>query len=128
MTHIMRFSQLIVLVVWLISQTGQAQDVNSSPARLPRLKPGEAVATFAGGCFWAQEEGFEQLRGVREVVSGYSGGHVANPTYQQVGTDHTDHAESVQVYYDPKTIRYRDLLDAFLRATIRQRSTGRAPT
>ncbi len=91
----------------------QAQDVNSSPARLPRLKPGEAVATFAGGYFWAQEEGFEQLRGVREVVSGYSGGHVANPTYQQVGTDQTDHAESVQVYYDPKTIRYRDLLDAF---------------
>ncbi len=89
----------------------QAQD--KAPAKLPTPKSGEAVATFAGGCFWAQEEGFDQLRGVREVVSGYSGGNTKNPTYEEVGTDETGHAESVQVYYDPAVISYADLLTAF---------------
>ncbi|GAB2583981.1 peptide-methionine (S)-S-oxide reductase MsrA [Spirosoma areae] len=109
----MRFIQIALVGFWLLTGCVQGQDVDTAPARLPKLKPGEAVATFAGGCFWAQEEGFNQLRGVREVVSGYSGGNVANPTYQQVGTDETGHAESVQVYYDPSVISYRDLLDAF---------------
>ena len=109
----MRIIQLVLVGFWLLSGCTQAQDFDTTPAPLPKRKTGEAVATFAGGCFWAQEEGFDQLQGVREVISGYSGGHVANPTYQQVGTDQTGHAESVQVYYDPKVIRYRDLLDAF---------------
>lgn len=108
----MRFIQVLALSYWLLGSV-QAQEPDTTPARLPNSKPGEAVATFAGGCFWAQEEGFDQLRGVREVISGYSGGHLANPTYQQVGTDQTGHAESVQVYYDPAVISYRDLLDAF---------------
>jgi peptide-methionine (S)-S-oxide reductase len=108
----MRFFQILFLGGWLLATSAQAQD-DSSPAALPKLKPGEAVATFAGGCFWAQEEGFDQLRGVREVISGYSGGNVPNPTYQQVGTDKTGHAEAVQVYYDPKVISYADLLTAF---------------
>jgi peptide-methionine (S)-S-oxide reductase len=59
------------------------------------------------------EEGMNQLKGVNEVISGYSGGTVKNPTYEQVGTDQTGHAESVQVYYDPKVITYPQLLDAF---------------
>ena len=109
----MRFLQILFLGCWLIAGTAQAQDDDSSPAALPKVKAGEAVATFAGGCFWAQEEGFDQLRGVREVISGYAGGNVPNPTYQQVGTDKTGHAESVQVYYDPKVISYKDLLTAF---------------
>ncbi|HEX9958086.1 MAG TPA: peptide-methionine (S)-S-oxide reductase MsrA [Fibrella sp.] len=109
----MRFLQILFLGCWLIAGTAQAQDDDSSPAAMPKLKAGEAVATFAGGCFWAQEEGFDQLRGVREVISGYAGGNVPNPTYQQVGTDRTGHAESVQVYYDPKVISYKDLLTAF---------------
>ncbi|MGA0558502.1 peptide-methionine (S)-S-oxide reductase MsrA [Larkinella sp. VNQ87] len=102
---------VLVLIFWAGCTTAQTQDTN--PAKLPALKPGEAVATFAGGCFWAQEEGFDQLKGVREVISGYSGGNVKNPTYEQVGTDETGHAESVQVYYDPKVISYNDLLTAF---------------
>ncbi len=109
----MRFIPLSILFLGVFIGAVQAQDADSSPVRLPKLKSGEAVATFAGGCFWAQEEGFDQLKGVREVVSGYSGGTVANPTYEQVGTDRTGHAESVQVYYDPTVISYRDLLDAF---------------
>ncbi|MBO0947759.1 peptide-methionine (S)-S-oxide reductase MsrA [Fibrella forsythiae] len=109
----MRFIHIFLFGCFLIGSAAQAQGDESAPATLPKLKPGEAVATFAGGCFWAQEEGFDQLRGVREVVSGYSGGNVPNPTYQQVGTDQTGHAESVQVYYDPKVISYDELLTAF---------------
>lgn len=107
----MKFTQFIAFSLLLLAGCVQAQD--ATPAKLPTLKPGEAVATFAGGCFWAQEEGFDQLVGVREVVSGYAGGNVKNPTYQQVGTDETGHAESVQVYYNPTIITYRELLTAF---------------
>ena len=107
----MKFTQFIAFSLLLLAGCVQAQD--ATLAKLPTLKPSEAVATFAGGCFWAQEEGFDQLVGVREVVSGYAGGNVKNPTYQQVGTDETGHAESVQVYYNPTIITYRELLTAF---------------
>ncbi|WP_020602766.1 peptide-methionine (S)-S-oxide reductase MsrA [Spirosoma spitsbergense] len=109
----MKFIQSIIISIGLLAGYVQGQTPDASPAKLPKLKPGEAVATFAGGCFWAQEEGFDQLIGVREVISGYAGGTVKNPTYQEVGTDRTGHAESVQVYYDPNVIRYTDLLTAF---------------
>ncbi|TAE26463.1 MAG: peptide-methionine (S)-S-oxide reductase [Cytophagales bacterium] len=85
---------------------------DTSLAKLPALKPGEAVATFAAGCFWCIEEQFESLKGVREVVSGYAGGELENPTYEQVGTDQTGHAEAVQIYYDPTVIPYDTLLTA----------------
>lgn len=109
----MKFIQSIALSLFVLAGCVQGQTPDSAPAKLPTLKPGEAVATFAGGCFWAQEEGFDQLIGVREVISGYAGGTVKNPTYEEVGTDRTGHAESVQVYYDPKVISYKDLLKAF---------------
>ena len=108
----MKISHLIVGALLLVGFT-QARAQDTTPAKLPAPKPGEAVATFAGGCFWAQEEAFDQLRGVREVISGYAGGNTKNPTYEQVGTDQTGHAESVQVYYDPKVISYNDLLEGF---------------
>ena len=100
-------------VLGLLLMAGCTLGQDRSPAELPKPKSGEAVATFAGGCFWAMEEGMSQLKGVHEVVSGYAGGTVKNPTYEQVGTDRTGHAESVQVYYDPKVISYNQLLDAF---------------
>lgn len=71
------------------------------------------VATLAGGCFWCLEAVYDQLRGVEDVVSGYSGGTVPNPTYEQVCTGTTGHAEVVQVTFDPAVIAYRDLLDVF---------------
>ncbi|WP_394369088.1 peptide-methionine (S)-S-oxide reductase MsrA [Hymenobacter telluris] len=77
---------------------------------------GLAVATFAGGCFWCTEEIFEELKGVKYVVSGYSGGKEANPTYEQVGSGQTSHAESFEVYYDAKQISYQQLLDVFFLA------------
>ena len=70
-------------------------------------------ATLAGGCFWCLEAVFGELRGVERVESGYTGGHVHEPTYKQVCTGMTGHAEAVQVTYDPRAISYRDLLEVF---------------
>ena len=71
------------------------------------------VATLAGGCFWCLEAVYNQLRGVLSVESGYAGGHIPNPTYQQVCTGGTGHAEVVQITYDPSEISFRDLLEVF---------------
>ena len=72
-------------------------------------------ATFAGGCFWCMEPPFEKLDGVKEVVSGYTGGHKKNPTYEEVGSNTTGHAESVEITYDPAVITYNELLDVYWR-------------
>jgi peptide-methionine (S)-S-oxide reductase len=72
-----------------------------------------ATATFAGGCFWCMEAPFEKLPGVVSVTSGYTGGSVKNPTYEQVSAGGTGHAEAVQVVYDPSKTEYRTLLDVF---------------
>ena len=71
------------------------------------------TATLAGGCFWCLEAIFNDLQGVESVVSGYSGGHVPHPTYEQVCDDTTGHAEVVRVTFDPAVISYRDLLQVF---------------
>ncbi|MBM3925663.1 MAG: peptide-methionine (S)-S-oxide reductase MsrA [SAR202 cluster bacterium] len=71
------------------------------------------TATLAGGCFWCLEAVFEQLAGVNKVVSGYSGGHVPNPTYSQVCSGTTGHAEAVQITFDPTVVSYKDLLNVF---------------
>ena len=73
----------------------------------------QATATFAGGCFWCMEPPFEALDGVTSVTAGYTGGTVANPTYEQVSDGGTGHAESVQVVYDPGKVSYQKLLDVF---------------
>ena len=78
--------------------------------------PQLAKATFAGGCFWCMESPYAKLAGVRTVISGYAGGHVAHPTYAEVCSGNTGHAESVQVLYDPKAISYATLLEAFWRS------------
>ena len=70
-------------------------------------------AYFASGCFWCAEAIFEEVVGVKEVVSGYSGGKIKNPTYQQVSSGKTMHAEAVEVYYDPQIITYGTLLKVF---------------
>lgn len=70
-------------------------------------------ATLAGGCFWCLEAAFLELRGVEHVISGYAGGHVDNPTYQQVCSGLTGHAEVVQIAFDPRVITFKDLLEVF---------------
>ena len=74
---------------------------------------GKAVATFAGGCFWCMEPPFDKLDGVISTTSGYTGGHVENPTYKQVTSGRTGHTEAVQVVYDPSKITYQKLLEVF---------------
>lgn len=71
------------------------------------------VATLAGGCFWCLEAVYDQLHGVTDVVSGYAGGHVENPSYKAVCTGATGHAEVIQVTFDPNVITFRDLLNVF---------------
>lgn len=71
------------------------------------------IATLAGGCFWCLEAVFEDLKGVHSVVSGYAGGTVPNPTYKQVCTGATGHAEVVQIEYDPDVVSYENLLNVF---------------
>jgi peptide-methionine (S)-S-oxide reductase len=72
-----------------------------------------AIASFAAGCFWGIEHHFRQIPGVIDAISGYMGGHTQNPTYQQVCSHNTGHAETVQVEYDPNKISYEQLLDIF---------------
>ncbi|HVR14124.1 MAG TPA: peptide-methionine (S)-S-oxide reductase MsrA, partial [Gaiellaceae bacterium] len=72
-----------------------------------------AKATFAGGCFWCMEPPFDALDGVVSTTSGYTGGHTANPTYEQVSAGGTGHAESVEIVYDPSRVTYAKLLDVF---------------
>ncbi len=71
------------------------------------------VATLAGGCFWCLEAVFDDLKGVEHVESGYAGGSVVNPTYQQVCTGRTGHAEVIQITFNPAVVGFRDILDVF---------------
>lgn len=107
------FSFLVMLIS--VSACGQktktAEPSNSSktPARLSNYQ----VAYFGSGCFWCVEAIYESVKGVAEVESGYSGGHVENPTYEEVCTGTTGHAETVKIYYDSTVISYDDLLKVF---------------
>jgi peptide-methionine (S)-S-oxide reductase len=75
--------------------------------------PAQEVATLGGGCFWCLEAVYDELKGVESVVSGYAGGHVRNPSYEQVCSGTTGHAEVTQITFDPRVISYADLLDVF---------------
>src|SRR5688572_4996586 len=95
---------------WRICRCGKDADMDTD--RNPTESHKE-VATLAGGCFWCLEAVFDQLRGVEDVVSGYSGGAVPNPTYKQVCAGTTGHAEVVQVAFDPNVISFREVLEVF---------------
>ncbi|MGH8502769.1 MAG: peptide-methionine (S)-S-oxide reductase MsrA [Gammaproteobacteria bacterium] len=76
---------------------------------------GRSIATFAGGCFWCMEPPYDELDGVTATVSGYTGGELKNPTYEQVSAGRTGHAEAVQIIHDPDKVSYKKLLDVFWR-------------
>jgi peptide methionine sulfoxide reductase msrA/msrB len=112
----MRTILLTILTVFLAFGglspiNGQATERDAMKEKSKKLE----VATFAGGCFWCVESDFEKVDGVVEVVSGYTGGHKADPTYEEVSRGLTGHLEAVQVHYDPARITYRELLDVFWR-------------
>jgi peptide methionine sulfoxide reductase msrA/msrB len=93
----------LVILPLLVAQAGAG--------KMPRLEK----ATFAGGCFWCMEPPFEKLDGVKEVVSGYTGGRKASPTYEEVSAGGTGHLESIEITYDPEKVSYDKLLDVFWR-------------
>lgn len=115
-------SILLVLIVLLIPACESAtighipKKVVFQKTRLPRHTDNLRIATMGGGSFWCVEEIFEEVKGVETVISGYAGGEVKNPTFKQVQYGNTSHAECVQVYYDPKVVSYKDLLDIFFMA------------
>lgn len=77
------------------------------------VPPGMEIATVASGCFWCTEAIFQQVKGVESVTSGYAGGHRPNPSYEQVCTETTGHAEALQIVFDPHVVSYHDLLVIF---------------
>jgi peptide-methionine (S)-S-oxide reductase len=99
-------SYLLVLFT-IVSCNAQTKKLSLEP------KKGKEIAVFASGCFWCTEHVFEAIIGVDEAVSGYSGGTIKNPSYEQVGSNKTGHAESVAVFYDPKIISYKELVTVF---------------
>ena len=103
---------LLVAAISACSASAAPLPDPATDATLART-PTTARAVFAGGCFWGVEAVFESLKGVTNAVSGYSGGKLANPTYQMVGTGATGHAEAVEVTYDPSKITYGQLLKVF---------------
>jgi peptide-methionine (S)-S-oxide reductase len=84
-------------------------------------------AYFAAGCFWHEEALFESVKGVKEAISGYAGGNASNPTYEDVETGNTGHAESVEVYYDPSQISYETLLKVYFAAQNPTQVNGQGP-
>lgn len=108
-----------IVVALLLGCSGNAGQQLESKAGFAVITPpasGEQVATYAGGCFWAMQECMLELKGVHKVISGYAGGAAVNPTYEQVSSNQTGHAESVQVYYDPQIISFEKLTEAFFHA------------
>jgi peptide-methionine (S)-S-oxide reductase len=106
---------IFTLAIFYLSACAQKSKTVSETKDLKSLKanPDIKVATFAGGCFWCTETIFESIKGVKEVISGYSGGTETNPTYETVGAGMTSHAEAFQVYYDPTVISFKDLVRVF---------------
>jgi peptide-methionine (S)-S-oxide reductase len=94
----------LLLLVSAVSETSDAGAASGA---------GLEKATFAGGCFWCMEPAFDKLEGVKAVVSGYTGGHKLNPTYEEVSSGTTGHAESIEITYDPAVVSYSKLLDVF---------------
>ena len=104
----MQFPRFTALLLALATSAS----VLAGPAHAAKTE----IATVAGGCFWCVEADFESARGVRDVVSGYTGGHLDNPTYKQVTRGGTGHYEAGEIHYDPARISYAELMRMFMRS------------
>ncbi|UKM64795.1 peptide-methionine (S)-S-oxide reductase MsrA [Flavobacteriaceae bacterium GSB9] len=109
----------LITLILLFSCHNSAQNtpkqdaiINADPVEIP-MENGLAKAYFASGCFWCVEAIYESVKGVKESISGYSGGHTQNPTYADSNTGRTGHAESVEIIYDPKVVSFETLVDVY---------------
>ena len=102
---------LVITACTAVPEDSQMEDINSVDSVNGDLE----TATFAGGCFWCMEPPFEMLDGVEDVISGYTGGDMENPSYEEVVSGMTGHYEAVQISYDPERITYEELLDVYWR-------------
>ena len=100
--------------------------INAQPVEVP-IKNGKAKAYFASGCFWCVEAIYESVKGVDEVINGYSGGHTNNPTYEASNTGITAHAEAVEVIYDPKKVSFSTLVDVYFASQNPTQVNGQGP-
>ncbi|NNE30931.1 MAG: peptide-methionine (S)-S-oxide reductase MsrA [Winogradskyella sp.] len=100
--------------------------INAEPVLVP-IQDGKARAYFASGCFWCVEAIYESVRGVDEVISGYSGGHTKNPTYESSNTGTTGHAEAVEVIYNPDIISFATLIDIYFGSQNVTQVNGQGP-
>lgn len=106
--------------------TDQQAVINAEPVEVP-LQNGKARAYFASGCFWCVEAVYESVKGVDEVISGYSGGHTSNPTYEDSNTGRTGHAEAVEVIYDPNVVSFSTLVDVYFASQNPTQVNGQGP-
>ncbi len=111
-----QLSFITLMLCFTLGSCGQATKQQKPMETDTTKKTGLAKATFGTGCFWCTEAMFGELDGVEKVVSGYSGGFIENPTYEQVCSKTTGHIECAQISYDPKKISYVTLLEAFFRS------------
>ena len=100
--------------------------INADPVEVP-LQDGLARAYFASGCFWCVEAIYESVKGVKESISGYSGGHTKNPTYEASNTGRTGHAEAVEIIYDPKVVSFSTLVDVYFGSQNPTQANGQGP-
>ncbi len=105
----------VILFTFLLTSCFQTQENNRPLAQKSNSMENSSLKTlvFGGGCFWCVESCFNMLKGVDKAISGYSGGHTTNPTYEEVCTGETGHAEVVEIYYDPKVISFEKLMEVF---------------
>lgn len=100
--------------------------VSSAPIEVP-IENGYAKAYFASGCFWCAEAIYESLKGVKEAISGYSGGHTPNPTYNSSNTGNTGHAEAIEVIYNPEIISFKELVEVYFSTQDPTQFNGQGP-
>ena len=124
----MKTAQIFLITFWIFAFTFYAHSQSKQNYKSKKLDLSRySQATFASGCFWCMEALFESVKGVKEAVAGYAGGTVSNPTYELVGGEKTGHAETVQVYYDPKTISYETLLKVYFGSEDPTQINGQGP-
>ncbi len=129
LTFLYILSALLIHTACSQTQTNremQNKAQEAEPVKVP-MKDGMARAYFASGCFWCVEAVYESVKGVKESISGYSGGHTDNPTYESSNTGRTGHAEAVEIIYDPEIVSFGTLVDVFFGSQNVTQVNGQGP-